>query len=319
MANCHDLFLSFHEAIGLSESKKERLRQARDAIRDRIKKKFAEAKRTPVPQFVAQGSYAMHTIVTPLDGEYDIDDGIYLQHLDKKDDRDWPTPETVHRWVFDAVLGRTDQDPIDKRTCIRVMYAGQYHVDLPIYCELNGLILHAERGENGWHKSDPQKITEWFMDSASRRGDQLRRMVGYFKAWADWNSRNGKLPSGLILTVLVVEKFAPHERDDVCFGQLATAVYTRILSTPYVYNPTDAAEDFYAQYDDVQKKRFIVALRRLKDTAADALSSESKIEACKSWRGELGERWIDCDKLQEDDKPRYTKGPAILKDDARSA
>jgi len=319
MANCHDLFSSFHERIALSETRKENLRQSRDAIRERIKKKFTDARRTPVPRFSVQGSYVMHTIVNPLDGEYDIDDGVYLQNLDKTDKKDWPTPETVHKWIYDAVDEHTNQKPIDKRTCVRVIYAGQYHLDLPIYAELDGEILHAEKGQEGWHKSDPQAITDWFQDSVSRHSDQLRRMVRYFKAWADYNSKDGKLPSGLILTVLVAEKFIANDRDDVCFGGLAKDLYLRMVSFPYVYNPADRREDFYSRYSEDQKTRFIEALRRLKDAAANALATENKKDACRNWRTEFGDRWTNCDALEDEDKPQYTKAPAILRDDARSA
>lgn len=319
MANCHDLFSSFHEKISLSETKKESLRQARDAIRERIKNKLTDAERTPVPRFSAQGSYMMHTIVNPIDGEYDIDDGVYLQNLDKSDKKDWPTPETVHKWIYDAVDGHTNQKPIDKRTCVRLIYAGQYHLDLPIYAKLNGEILHAEKGKTGWHKSDPQAITDWFQDAASRNSDQLRRMVRYFKAWADYNSKDGKLPSGLVFTVLVTEKFTANERDDVCLGQLAKDLYLRMISFPYVWNPEPPTEDFYGRYSEDQKTRFIEALRRLKDAAANALTTENKKDACRNWRNELGDRWSNCDALEDEDKPRYTKAPAILRDDARSA
>ena len=319
MANCHDLFSKFHEIIDLPDSKRANLQRARDALRDRIKRSFFDADRTPVPEFRAQGSYAVRTIINPIKGEYDIDDGVYLQNLDKTSDRNWPTPETVHKWICEATESHTDQPPMDKRTCMRVIYAGQYHVDLPIYCELNGQIFHAEKGKKGWHPSDPQAIANWFQNAANREGDQLRRMIRYFKAWTDHNSKDGKLPSGLILTVLTVEKFVKDSRDDVCFGQLVSAVYSRMLSNPFIYNPVDASEDLYARYDAEIKKRFLESIRRLKKAAQDALTAESKKQACKSWRSEFGNRWTDCESLDETDKPRYTKAPAILRNDARSA
>lgn len=319
MANCHDLFLEFYDKIVLPETKKETLRKAHDAIRDRIEKKFAVAGRTPVPLFRDQGSYAIHTIVNPINGEYDIDDGVYLQNLNKTDNKDWPTPETVHQWVYDAVDGHTDQKPIDKRTCVRVVYTGQYHVDLPIYAPLKGDNLHAEKGKKNWNPSNPQAVTDWFQKAMKQYGDQLRRMVRYFKAWADYNSKDGKLPSGFIFTVLVVEKFVTSERDDVCFGQLARALHSRMISSPYVNNPADPSEDLYQRYDDKEKKSFLDFLRRLQDAASNALSTEGKKDACTWWYKEFGDRWANCDALDEEDKPRYTKGPAILKDDARSA
>ena len=319
MANCHDLFLSFHKSIGLSDSAKERLRKARDAIRERIRKSFSEAKRTPLPEFHEQGSYATHTIVNPIDGEYDIDDGVYLQNLDKTDNSNWPTMETVHKWIVDAVVGHTGHSPIDKRTCVRVVYAGQYHVDLPIYAELNGENLHAEKGQQGWHKSDPKAIITWFQDAVKKHGEQLRQMVRYFKAWADHNSKDGKLPSGFVFTVLIVGKFLPHDRDDVCFGKLVKAIHSQLVSSLYVPNPVDSSEDLLARYTEDQKKRVMDALSRLQKVAANALSTDGKVEACKAWRTEFGSRWPDCDMIEKSDSPLYTTAPAILKDDARSA
>jgi hypothetical protein len=319
MANCHDLFLEFYDKIILPETKKESLRKARDAIRDRIEKKFAEAGRTPIPLIRDQGSYATHTIINPIDGEYDIDVGVYLQNLDKTNKKNWPAPEMVHQWVYDAVDGQTDQKPIDKRTCVRVIYAGQYHVDLPIYAPLKDDNLHAEKGEKGWNPSDPQAIIDWFQKAIELHGDQLRRMVRYFKAWADYNSKHGKLPIGFIFTVLVIEKFVASERDDVCFGQLVRVLRSRMLSSPYICNPVDPSEDLYQRYDDEEKKRFLQLLRRLQVAASNALTTEGKKDACKCWYKEFGDRWANCDALDEEDKPRYTKAPAILKDDARSA
>jgi hypothetical protein len=76
----------------------------------------------------------MGTVINPLDGEYDLDDGVYLQHLDENHHSGWPTSETVHRgWIVEATDGYTKEKPIDKRTCVRVRYACQYHIDLPSY------------------------------------------------------------------------------------------------------------------------------------------------------------------------------------------
>ena len=120
MANLHKEFGTFHDRIALTSGKKESLRKSRNAIRDRIRKHFRENIKVELPKFRGQGSYAMGTTVNPLDGEFDIDDGVYLQHLDKNDDSEWPTPETVHSWLVKATDGHTKEKPIDKRTCVRV-------------------------------------------------------------------------------------------------------------------------------------------------------------------------------------------------------
>ena len=87
MADCNDLFKKFQEKITLTSTKRDYLKQARDALRKRIIYYFVNDKEETPPEFWIQGSYKMLTIVNPLDGEYDIDDGIYLQNIDS-DDKD---------------------------------------------------------------------------------------------------------------------------------------------------------------------------------------------------------------------------------------
>ena len=81
MADLHSEFKIFHDSIALNSSKKESLRKSWDAIREKIRKHFRDQLKVNVPKFRGQGSYAMGTTVNPLDSEFDIDDGIYLQHL----------------------------------------------------------------------------------------------------------------------------------------------------------------------------------------------------------------------------------------------
>ena len=53
-------------------------------------------------------------------------------------------------------------------------------------------------------------------------------MVRYAKAWADYNSRHGKLPSGFAITVLVAEGYERSQRDDSSFGGTIRNIYNRI-------------------------------------------------------------------------------------------
>ena len=152
MADCHDLFNEFFKNIKLSDSNKSKLIDARNAIRNRIKDYFKDTLKEKSPLFHEQGSFSIGTVVTPLDGEFDIDLGAYLQNLPQDN---WPSPDTVHKWIFKAVEGHTNEAPKDKRTCVRLIYAGKYHVDLPIYNSSSENSFLAEKGEKGWHGSNP--------------------------------------------------------------------------------------------------------------------------------------------------------------------
>ena len=292
MANLYLQLQIFHEKVALSPGKKESLRQSRDAIRSRIEKYFQGKLEVEVPKFHAQGSFAMETTVNPLDGEFDLDDGIYLQHLDEHDQSNWPVPETVHAWIVEATDGYTKEKPIDKRTCVRVRYAGHYHIDLPSYGTLNGKPMLAEKGGKGWHNSDSIALTEWFTSQVQKQGDQLRRVVRYIKAWSDFQSaKRGKMTTSLILTVLAAQSFRSHERDDISLADTAKAIFDAIHFAFRVYNPLDGAEELTQRLSDEEKKRFQGAVAELATDAAKAVNTESKEEASKLWQGQLGDRF----------------------------
>ena len=127
------IFKSFVDSVYISNSspKAELLRKSRDHGRERIKDYF-RVKEWNMPQFCMQGSFEMNTIITPIDGEYDLDDGVYLTNLPAYPNN-WPSPSTVHNWIKEAVTGITQDEPIDKDTCVRLIYKRNYHIDYPVY------------------------------------------------------------------------------------------------------------------------------------------------------------------------------------------
>jgi len=318
MTNCHDLFQEFYGKIELASHKKEYLMRARDSIRDKIRKYFGDTLKANVPKFLIQGSYAMATIINPLDGEFDIDDGVYMQNLGS-DKSKWPKPETVHTWIKKALEGHTKEKIQDKRTCVRVIYSGNYHVDLPIYGIYNNRAYLAEKGKLGWHISEPRKIVEWFKGHVKAKGEQLRRLVRYTKAWADYQSKSGELPNGFTLSVLVVEGYVKVERDDTSFAGTISKISERLSKSSVILNPVDKNEDLGKRISEAKYKNFLDRLASLLESASAALKEESKVEACKKWKNEFGARFPKCEELKVEDTPRKTSSPAILRDDARSA
>lgn len=318
MANCHDLFQEFYGKIQLSSFKRGSLRTSRDALREKIRKHFKDVMDEKVPKFLIQGSYAMDTIVNPSGGEFDIDDGVYLENLDS-DKSNWPTPKTVHEWIYKAVEGHTEEKPQDKRTCVRIIYSGNYHVDLPIYGIYDKKAHLAEKGDLGWHISEPQEIVNWFREEIKNKGDQLRKLARYIKAWADYQSKFGKLPNGFTLTILVAEGYEQSERDDSAFAGTMRNISDRISASTVILNPVDPNEDLGKRISEPQMKNLKERLATLLQNASAALKEKSKVEACKKWKSEFGDRFTKCEDLKEVETPRKTSAPAILKDDARSA
>ena len=192
-------------------------------------------------------------------------------------------------------------------------------MDLPIYGTYDDKSYLAEKGDLGWHISEPEAIKEWFINEVKNKDVQLRKMVRYIKAWADYKSRSGKLPGGFILTVLVADGYEKSERDDSAFAGTLRNISNRIQISPIILNPIDSSEILSDRITETQMNNFKEKLSTLLENASDALKEESKVSACKLWRREFGDRFPKCEDLEEEVSPLITASPAILRNDARSA
>lgn len=310
MADCSPQFSEFHGKIDLHKSKKEQLRQSRDGVRERIRNHFKNTRKEKVPKFRGQGSSSVKvkTSVNPLDGEYDIDDGVYLQNLPEKKE-DWPTAETVHDWIVKAVEGHTNEATIDKAKCVCVQYRGQHHVDLPIYCMHENIPYLAIKGDRQWTISDPKKLAEWFIKLVKDKGEQLRRLVRYIKGWRDFNNGPSELPSGLILTVLFGNHFQGNARDDVAFHETVKIVYYSLGTTFVVPNPVDLSENLAKNVTDSQYKNFKTKLKSLLDDGQKAIESKEVSRASRLWNGQFGDRFP----VVEDEEAKSAMSEADLR------
>jgi hypothetical protein len=121
--------------------------------------------------------------------------------------------------------------------------------------------------------------------------------VRYLKAWADFQSgRRGKMPSGLILTVLAAQKFKADERDDVSLSNTATAIFYAAYPIFRVYNPVDLTEELTARMTDEQKARFQDEVSDLAIRGAKAIDADDRKESSKLWRSQLGDRFPSIEK-----------------------
>ena len=292
MADCHDALQEFSSKITLSSTNKEALRNGRKALRNKIRKHFQEILDQEAPKFKPQGSFAMGTIINPIKGEYDLDDGVYLTNLDE-DSSKWPTAETVHNWIVEAVKNHTSESPIDKRTCVRVVYSGNYHIDLPIYGynEKTDAAYLAEKGQTTWPLSDPGALNDWFRHEVDSKGNQLRKTVKYIKAWADNKSSLGKLPCSLALTVLTVNNYQTSDRDDIAVAETARSISNQLAISTIFTNPVNPAEVLSDKCTESQMDNLEARLSDLVGNADKALREEDETSACERWQREFGDRF----------------------------
>lgn len=186
----------------------------------------------------------MHTMVQDDDNDYDIDDGAVFLRDDLKGAQGADKSALdARKMVRDAIDdGSFATAPVVLKNCVRVQYQQGYHVDIPVYRELADGTL--ELASSDWKGSSPSEVTTWFNDSVKAAdtvhgcGDQLRRTTRETKAFArSWQSWKPKMPSGLVLSVLVVELFCARARPDETFRDTLQAIYNRLCWNLAVKHP----------------------------------------------------------------------------------
>jgi hypothetical protein len=312
-------FKEYHEEIKLSPSKKKELigddgrKGSRDALRDRIKKDFKEKDRKQ-PKFHMQGSFSMNTTINPISAEYDLDDGVYLQNIDtSKPITEWETPETVHKWIFDAVDGHTSKTPTDKNLCVRVHYADEKkHIDLPIYAQKDDTYYLAVKGK-GWIESDPKEIKDWFLDEIEKKGEQFRRVVRYLKGWKDFQedeNQQVKLYGGFQLTVLASYHFIESESDEESFFKTVEGINSKLwIYKQQVCHPKNGSKNIIEHYTEARREKFVEEFKKIYEKAKAAYKENDCVEKSKKWRKIFGDRFP---LLNQDDCEDNSKSKAAI-------
>ena len=314
MPNLESQFQEFYKTISLSSAKKADLRTSRDSDEEAIKNYFKEKLKEKVPSFEMQGSYIMGTIVNPIEGgEYDLDDGVYLNNLPTDFRNDKNHIINAHDWIKKALQEKTKGGVDDtKKACVRLIYSKNYHIDFPIYCIENGVRYLAHK-TNGWTISCPDKLKEWF-DNQTANSNQIINVVKYLKAGKDYNdSSSQKYPSGMVITVLVINHFVADQQDQYSFLETCRKIYNTLSTNFYLMRPVDPYENLLAEYSESRKKGFLDKLSNLISNGDAAIKCEKPSAASQKWIKVFGDRFH----VAED--PKETDTPSILRSNGRSA
>ena len=332
MADCHSLFKDFDKTITLNDSRYEGLETSREALRDRIKAYFDDNKPDEIrPKFHGQGSFLMGVAINPIpkvviedDKEvtkykYDVDDGVYF--IGKETDR--KSVVAYHNWIRDAVNGHTNTPPVDKNTCIRVIYHDGHNIDLPIYFLVEGNddeVPQLAHKSLDWLDSDPRAFLIWFNDQADRQ-EQLRSLVRYLKAWGDYqNDQAGsrKMPIGLAMTIWATENAQFDERDDVALRDTLQAIRDKLTISLECNRPTiPAGENILADYK--YQDFFLDRLDEFLASAKQAVNETNQKRACGKWQIHFGPRFSCRVAEDKDAGARQFAAPAVFTENAKSA
>jgi hypothetical protein len=289
MANLHSQFKKFEERISLNSTQRDLIVKRHSALRTVITNYFKQKNGVPAPDFFIQGSYKMNTMVQKKDGSFDVDLGVFFPEKPSF------SPTTMQLNVLEAVKNQTTIGAQHLKKCIRVNYAGEFNVDLPVYYQVgtNGQAYIAIKNGD-WVKDDPEKFVNWVNDLRKLKeignDGQLLRVIKYLKRWT--NLLPFKTPSGVAMTVWACIHFsASRDRDDEALSMTINSIYssfTGFFGSVSCKCPVEPFDNLLSNLDGDQKDKFREALRNLKDDATKALSTSDTNTAVAYWAKHLG-------------------------------
>lgn len=284
MANCTKLFKDYNDNLTISATKKNRLKESKRILRERIRKYFKDNHPDYVPEFYIQGSYKMKTTIVTKDDDCDLDDGVYFKR------EVGVAGTTLQKWVKEAFTDATSSDPQHRKKCVRVIYASDYHIDFPVYYfqddwEHPRLAVKDE----DLQESDPKEVVDWFVGAKDSSG-QLVRIVKFLKGWGDF--KRNKMPSGLAMCILAEKNIKYNDRDDVAMKETLEAIKESLNNSFECIVSGTPYDDLFSEYDDARKNNFLSNLDAFIKDAIKAVEEEpNQLRASKLWRKHFGDKF----------------------------
>lgn len=292
MANTEKQFKEYLDNIRLTDAALAPLRTSRNANRERIKDYWKDVLKRPVPSFDEQGSYEMGTGVEPLNGDHDLDDGVYLNCIGD-DPAKWPATSTVQDWIAAAVSGYTKSDPQKRKRCVRVPYAADYHIDLPVYgTDAAGKYRLYEKGKQPaeFVESNAAEFAKWFKEKKDAT-PKIRDVVRFLKAWRDYQGGGLRRLKGVGITILVANNIQSFERFDETVAKTARACANHLMLYRSIVDPVAPWENITASWSSDDMDAVIADLNALADRGDAAIKEEKVRDAALIWNKEFGDRY----------------------------
>jgi len=214
----------------------------------------------------------------------------------------------------------------DKPTCIRIEISTYAHIDVPLYAipdyefatltkaaamdhgfyNLQEAVRKAERDawtalprncvllahrECDWMESDPRPVKEWFLAEVDAKGEQLRRVVRYLKAFRDWQWPT-KGPTSILLMAAAAPLFEKRERrDDLALLDVVTALPKRLRAG--VNNPIDERESLTKRLGEELVEEAAKKFEAFEKALRGSINAANEAQACSWMIKEFGPRFPD--------------------------
>lgn len=211
-----------------------------------------------------------------------------------------------------------------KPTCVRIEISSFAHIDIPLYAipddefttlakaamqnygyaDLAEAVRKAEHDawtalpdrsvllahrECNWMESDPRPVKEWFLAEVAARGEQLRRVVRYLKAFRDWKWASGGPTSILLMTAAAPLFERRDRRDDLALLDVVAALPAKLRGG--VNNPIDEGESLTKRLGAENVEDAARQFEAFEKMLRGALHAGSETQACRWMISEFGPRF----------------------------
>jgi len=335
-------FNKFHDAIKLTRTDDaySEAREKDDSITNEIKVAFKDAG-YPVKNTFIQGSFATHTAIKAIDGDFDLDRAIVIDSDDAPDN-----PVECKIKLDDVLVARGFKNSKIKKPCVTADYTSlDLHIDFPVY--KHGFFLghrlavgkrYSDENSREWSSSDPEGLIEWvnkrelegrWSDLSKEEIAQFRRIVRYMKRWRDVQYTDPKYVYSIGLTIMLKKSLNPSlDEDDNPHDLLALydtidclleekSFFTLISSDPEKYNirvdlPVEPHRDVFDKHGETVGTTLRGKLARLRRKLKAAIDEESLKKRCEILREMFGDDFPVPDDEPKQGKKAYEGAPGIV-------
>ena len=264
--------------------------------------------RAPIRRFSPQGSWAQGTIIRPPRdrNEFDADLVMFVDDVEG-----WEPKEYVNALYRTFSATNRYADKIAHRSrCVRIDYAGDFHLDVVPCIEREGIwettCWALNRDTNEEEQTAPEAYTAWIRErNASAGKNMLRKVIRLAKYQRDIKT-NFSVKS-ILLTTLFGERVTEWDEFDrspfadvstslrTLFGRLDDWLQIRWLM-PAVPNPVLPSEDLNRHWDQRQYTNFRAMIHKYRGWIDEAYAEENRDESIRKWRRVFGDEFGRTDK-----------------------
>ena len=289
--NNQDFHDFLRDEVNLTQSRLDRLNTSVGAVDAYLKDHL-----TGYQKMERQGSYALGTLIKPVDDndEYDADIQIVMNPNPKWQAKDYINE--VHRALKEN-QNYSDKLRIKTR-CVTIDYAGDFHLDIVPRVTIGGRYYVCNRIDNKVEETDGIGYRDWFNEQNRIAGGNLKRVVRLLKYLRD--HKNNYTAKSILLTTLAGNTIKPTDEGNEAVGTAADTLVTILTRMddylqqhsymPEIRNPVLPTETFNRHWDQTKYANFRGRVHS-HALAAKRAKEASSGDSIKIWRDLFGENF----------------------------